>query len=95
MLSAPGVPVSLFALSFAGSAWTWYSASLEPALKQQFSVSSSQTGLVFATFGLTYTVATPVFGYWTDRGLGGLTAMLGGSQTISSFGDLQSDLYTF
>ena len=26
------MPVSLFALSFAGSAWTWYSASLEPAL---------------------------------------------------------------
>ena len=55
----------------AGTAWQWYSPSLEPWAQDTFGLTSAQTGLVFMAFGLAYTLATPVFGLLTDRGLGG------------------------
>jgi len=83
ILKSPGVIVSVFALMFSGSAWAWYSASLEPFLEENFGLSSSQTGLVFMTFGLSYTIFTPLCGYLTDKGFDGLTAMLLGNLTIA------------
>ena len=77
ILKAPGVLISVFALAFSGSAWAWYSASLEPWLKEEYGLSSSQTGLVLMTFGLVYTVFTPLCGFLTDRGLDGLMQKIG------------------
>ena len=83
ILKAPGVLISVFALAFSGSAWAWYSASLEPWLKEGYGLSSSQTGLVLMTFGLVYTIFTPLCGFLTDRGLDGLVAMTIGNLIIS------------
>ena len=82
ILKAPGVLISVFALAFSGSAWTWYSASLEPWLKEEFGVTSSETGLILVTFGLTYTVFTPLCGFLSDRGLDGLVSMTIGNLII-------------
>ena len=66
----------------AGTAWQWYSPSLEPWAQDTFGLTSAQTGLVFMAFGLTYTVFTSLFGLLTDRGLDGLTSMVVGSLCI-------------
>ena len=50
---------------------------------EKCSLSSSQTGLVFMTYGLTYTVFTPLFGFLTDKGLDGPVAMLLGNLFIT------------
>ena len=83
ILKAPGVLISVFALAFSGTALAWYSASLEPFLKEEFGLSSSQSGLVFMTFGLVYTIFTPLVGFLTDKGLDGVVAMLIGNLTIA------------
>ena len=83
ILKAPGVLISVFALAFSGSAWAWYSASLEPWLKEEFGLSSSSTGLVLMTFGLVYTIFTPLCGFLADRGMDGLIAMTVGNLVIS------------
>ena len=49
---------------------------------ETFGLTASQTGLVFMAFGMMYTVFTVVFGYLTDRGLGGLVSMLIGNLCI-------------
>ena len=66
----------------AGTAWQWYSPSLEPWAQDTFGLTSAQTGLVFMAFGMTYTVFTSLFGLLTDRGLDGLTSMVVGSLCI-------------
>ena len=66
----------------AGTGWQWYSPSLDPWLMETFGLTASQTGLVFMAFGLTYTLFTSVFGYLTDRGMGGLVSMLTGNLCI-------------
>ena len=76
VLKTPGVPISLFTVLFAGIAWSWYSASLEPFMCKTFSSSPSDVGLAYMTFGVTYTVFTPIFGYLIDRGLDGLLDIL-------------------
>ena len=86
ILKLPGVIISFLSVLFAGIAWNWFSASLEPFMKETFSSSASEVGLVFLTLGLTYTVFTPVFGFLTDRGLDGLlTCILGNSLIAVSF----------
>ena len=82
ILSAPGVAISIFGLIFAGCGWAWYSASLEPFLRNKYDLTASQTGLAFMVFGLTYTIFTPVFGALTDKGLDGLTATILGNFVI-------------
>jgi len=82
ILSAPGVGVSIFALLFAGAGWSWYSASLEPFLKHQYKINASQTGLVFMAFGVAYTLFTPVIGFFIDKGLDGLYAIIVGNFII-------------
>ena len=67
IISTPGVGVAIFALMFAGTGWSWYSASLGPFIKHKYGISAAQTGLVFMAFGLTYTVATPIIGFVTDK----------------------------
>ena len=37
------------------------------AASHQFDLSSAQTGLVFTAFGTAYTIATPLFGYLSDK----------------------------
>ena len=74
--------ISVLVLVCAGTGWQWYAPSLGPWLEDTFSLSAAQTGLVFMAFGLAYTLATPVFGLLTDRGLGGLASMAGGSLAV-------------
>ena len=68
VLSSPGVAISVFSMVCAGTAWQWYSPSLDPYMQTTFELSASQTGLVFMAFGITYTIFTPLFGYLTDKG---------------------------
>ena len=82
ILTAPGVGVSFWAMVCAGTAWQWYSPSLEPFLVQTYGVSSFQTGLVFMAFGVTYTIFTPIVGFLTDRGLDGITVIILGNLCI-------------
>ena len=82
ILTSPGVGVSVSAMICAGTAWQWYSPSLEPFLVQTYGLSSFQTGLVFMAFGVTYTIFTPIVGYLTDRGLDGMTVIILGNLAI-------------
>ena len=67
VLLSPGLSVSVFSLISASVAWQWYSPSLEPFLLETFSLSASDTGLVFTAFGVTYTVVSPLAGLLTDQ----------------------------
>ena len=82
VLSSPGVLVSLVSMVCAGTGWQWYAPSLDPYMEQTFGLSASQTGLVFMSFGITYTVFTPLFGYLTDQGLDGMSSMIIGNSCI-------------
>lgn len=82
IISAPGVGISIFALMFAGTGWSWYSASLGPFIKHKYGISAAQTGLVFMAFGLSYTVSTPIIGFIIDKGLNGLYASILGNFVI-------------
>ena len=85
ILKAPGIAISIFAIALSGVAWNWSSASLEPFMGNSCDASSSQTGLIFTTLGVTYTLATPVFGFLTDKGLDGLLIIVIG-YSISALG---------
>ena len=82
ILTSPGVGVSVSAMICAGTAWQWYSPSLEPFLVQTYGLSSLQTGLVFMAFGATYTIFTPIVGFLTDKGLDGITVIIVGNLSI-------------
>lgn len=82
LLSAPGIPVSCLGLMFAGIAWTWCFASLQPFLAATYQFTPSTTGLVFLAFGAAYTVSTPVLGSLTDGGLSPYTAIVLGNLGI-------------
>ena len=69
VLTSPGEAISVLSMVCAGTAWQWYSPSLDPYMQTTFQLSASQTGLVFMAFGITYTIFTPLFGYLTDKGL--------------------------
>lgn len=43
LLSTPGIPISIFSLTFAGTAWSWYTGTLELFLKDKFPSNSSET----------------------------------------------------
>ena len=87
VLRAPGVAITCVALLMAGTSWSWYSASLQPFLEKTYDYTPTTTGLVFMTFGLTYTLFTPVFGWLSDYGLGGIPALIMGN-SIMCFGFL-------
>ena len=82
ILSAPGMLVCVAGLLVAGSAWTWYLASLEPFLKEMYGISASQTGLVFMAFGASYTLFSLVAGFLTDKGLDGILSIIIGNSLI-------------
>ena len=83
ILKADGVLISFFVLTFAGSSWAWFSASLGPFLTNEFSLSFTKTGLVFMASGCAYTIFTPICGYLTDKGLDGMLAMFIGNVLIA------------
>jgi len=83
VLCAPGVGVAVFGLIFAGSSWSWYSATLEPFLGEMYGFSASKTGLVFTTFGAAYTLITPVFGVCFDKGVNKLAVVIFGNTLIA------------
>ena len=83
VIQNPGVLISVFALIFAGTGWSWYSASLGPFMFDTFNLSPSETGLAFMIFGLSYTIFTPAFGFLIDRGLDGLFTVLIGNFLIT------------
>jgi predicted MFS family arabinose efflux permease len=84
LLLAPGVPVTCFALCLAGTSWSWNQASLQPFMAHRFEYAPADTGLVFMLFGLTYTLATPLFGWLSDRGLlTGVPALALGNSIIA------------
>jgi len=83
LLSTPGIPISMFSLTFAGTGWSWYSGTLEPFLEIKFNVNSSEIGLIFMTFSVGYTIFTPIFGILMDKGLPGLHTLLLGNLIIT------------
>ena len=56
---------------------------MQPFLADTYGFSSSTTGLVFMVFGLTYTIATPLFGWISDRGMASLGLLAGGNAIIA------------
>lgn len=84
ILLCPGILISCFGLIFAGSSWSWYAATLEPFLGNEYSLSSSQTGLVFTAFGAAYTIFNPILGYFSDKGMDGLLALIVGNTIIAT-----------
>ncbi|XP_023339119.1 MFS-type transporter SLC18B1 isoform X2 [Eurytemora carolleeae] len=82
VLSCPGLFIGLFGLIFAGCARSWYAASLEPFLNKKFGLTSGQCGLVFMAPGLTYTIFTPIFGIFIDRGFHSMKVMIIGNVVI-------------
>ena len=67
----------------AGTAWFWYSPSLEPFLNDEYQLTPSQTGLILLIFGGCYTIFTPIVGFLIDHGLGGPAAMSIGNFAIT------------
>jgi len=84
ILLCPGVMISCFGLTFAGSSWSWYQATLEPYLKNSYGLTSSQTGLVFTAFGTAYTICNPLLGYISDKGMDGLLMLIVGNSIIAT-----------
>jgi len=82
VLRCPGIVTGLFGLTLAGTARSWYAASMEPFLFDRFGLNSAQSGLVFMAPGLTYTIFTPFFGWAIDRGFASLKVMILGNFTI-------------
>ena len=67
----------------AGTAWCWYATTLEPHLLTKYGINSAQTGLVFLSPALTYTIFSPWVGKLYDHGWGGLKIILSGSWIIT------------
>ena len=83
ILNTNEVFMGMFGTTVSAMGWQWYSASIEVYFEETFDLVSSETGLYLMMFGLTYTIATPIFGYLTDKGLGGLESMIIGNFLIS------------
>ena len=83
VLCSPEVAMGMFGTTVSAMGWQWYSASIEVYFEETFYLVSSETGLYLMMFGLSYTIATPIFGYLTDRGFGGLESMILGNFLIS------------
>ena len=83
VLCSTEVAVGMFGTTVSAMGWQWYSASIEVYFEKTFYLVSSETGLYLTMFGLSYTIATPIFGYLTDRGFGGLESMILGNFLIS------------
>lgn len=83
VLNSTEVAMGMFGTTVSAMGWQWYSASIEVYFEQTFYLVSSETGLYLMMFGLSYTIATPIFGYLTDRGFGGLESMILGNFLIA------------
>ena len=83
ILNSTEVAMGMFGTTVSAMGWQWYSASIEVYFENTFHLVSSETGLYLMMFGLTYTIATPIFGYLTDKGFGGLESMIIGNFLIS------------
>jgi len=83
ILKAPGVMIGLVAATCAATGWQWYAASLEVHYHEIFNFTSTATGLILMAFGISYTLATPVFGYMVDRGFSKFWAMVLGNILIA------------
>jgi len=84
MLSTPGISMHGVSIIFGGVSQAWYMASMEPYLLTEFGLDSVGTGLVLMSYGLTYTLLSPLFGVFMDKGLTPLTAVVVGNITISA-----------
>jgi len=83
LITVSGMPISVFILFFSGSAWTWYNASFEPFMETTYGTTISQTGFLFTIFGITYTVFTPLSGFFMDRGMNSLLLQLLGNLLVT------------
>ena len=83
IMKSSGVLQGLLGTTIAATGWQWYAASLEVHFKETFGFSSTSTGLVLMAFGVSYTVATPMIGFLTDRGLSKYLAMILGNLWIT------------
>ena len=70
-------------LMMAGTAWSWYSTTLETQLLIKHGMTSAQTGLVFLSSALTYTITSPLVGKMYDLGWGGFKLITAGSWIIT------------
>ena len=83
ILKSSGVMQGLLGTTIAATGWQWYAASLEVHFKETFQFSSTSTGLVLMAFGVSYTIATPLVGFLTDKGLSKYLAMILGNLVIT------------
>ena len=70
-------------LMMAGTAWSWYSTTLETQLRIKHGMTSAQTGLVFLSTALTYIITSPLVGKMCDLGWGGFKLITTGSLIIT------------
>ena len=74
---------SAVSLLIGGSAWSWYSTTLEAHLFNKHGLNSAETGLVFLTTAMTYSLASPLVGKMYDKGLGGFKLITTGSGLVT------------
>ena len=79
----PCIMTNLFALVFSSMGCSWYSSSLGQFLLTKYNLPSSQTGLIFKLFTLSYSISTPILGVIADScKVGGLSSMIAGNTII-------------
>ena len=83
VITAPPIFLSATSLVVGGSAWSWYSTTLEAHLLFKHGLNSAQTGLVFLTPAMTYSLASPVVGEMFDHGLSGFKLITTGSGLVT------------
>ena len=74
---------SVASLCVGGSAWSWYSTTLEAHLLYRHGLNSAQTGLVFLSTAMTYSMVSPLVGKMYDYGLGGFKLITTGSWLVT------------
>ena len=78
LITSTVIAIPFVMVAFSEMANAWYLPTLEPFLNQNFNMSSTMSGLMFAFEGLTYAICSPIFGILLDRGISPFFIMIFG-----------------
>jgi len=77
-----GILLAVIVTIVTGIAMEWFQPSLEPYVRDKFSMTPYQASMLFVIDGAVYALASPIIGFLLDRCLDPLLCILGGSGII-------------